>query len=76
MNASFIPFGYGARICLDMAFATMQITSLTACLCISYRIMVDPNSKRLEELMRQAGTQDAIPRGLRREVLGVSHKAL
>ena len=76
MNASFIPFGYGARICLGMAFATMQIKTLIACLCIKYCIKADPTSKTTEDSMRQTGTQDAIPRGLRCDVLLLAYKAV
>lgn len=52
----------------------MQIKMLIAFLCIKFSIKVDANSKTIEESMKQAGTQDAIPRGLRCDVLLIPHK--
>ena len=74
MEISFIPFGYGARICLGKPFATMQIKLLLASFCIKYIIKVDVKSKTTEQTMEQAGTQDAYPRGLRCDVLLTRHE--
>ena len=64
MERSFIPFGYGARLCLGKAFATMEITLLVACLCLRYDIELD-SSTMTPRAMWQTGTMDSVPYGLR-----------
>ena len=68
MERSFIPFGYGARMCLGKAFATMEITLLVASLCLRYDIEVDTNSMT-PEAMWQTGSMDSVPYGLRCDLI-------
>ena len=68
MERSFIPFGYGARMCLGKALATMEIKLLVACLCLRYDIGVDCNSMT-PEAMWQTGTMDSVPHGLKCDLI-------
>lgn len=68
MERSFIPFGYGARMCLGKALATMEIKLLVACLCLRYGIEVDTNSMT-PEAMWQTGTMDSVPHGLKCDLI-------
>lgn len=65
MNESYIPYGYGARICLGKAFVVVQMELVIACLRIEYCIKVDAISRTIEGFMKQAGTLDTVPSGLR-----------
>ncbi|KAI9688298.1 MAG: hypothetical protein M1820_010280 [Bogoriella megaspora] len=69
MEKCFIPFGYGARLCLGKAFATIEVKMLVACLLLQYQICEDEDSATTVESMKQSGTQDALPRGLRCDLL-------
>ncbi|KAI9674923.1 MAG: hypothetical protein M1822_008985 [Bathelium mastoideum] len=69
MEKCFIPFGYGAHLCLGKAFATIEVKMLIACLLLQYQICEDEDSATTVESMRQSGTQDALPRGLRCDLL-------
>lgn len=65
METCYIPFGYGARVCLGKAFATVEVKLLVACLLSRYRISEDESSPTNADSMKQLGTQDALPKGLR-----------
>ncbi|PVI02287.1 cytochrome P450 CYP625A1 [Periconia macrospinosa] len=65
MERFYIPFGYGARVCLGKAFATVEVKLLVACLLLEYKISEDPSSSTDVKSMAQLGTQDALPKGLR-----------
>ncbi|KAF2141289.1 uncharacterized protein K452DRAFT_228746 [Aplosporella prunicola CBS 121167] len=66
-ETGFIPFGYGARVCLGKAYATLEIKLLTAAILLEYTTHID-EAAGTENNMRQAGTQDALPRGLRCDI--------
>lgn len=57
-----IPFGYGGRICLGKALATMEIKLLVAHLYLRYR--TEPTEMTSEASMRQCSTHDAVPHGI------------
>ncbi|KFX99771.1 hypothetical protein O988_03659 [Pseudogymnoascus sp. VKM F-3808] len=61
-EAQLIPFGYGARICLGKALATIQIKLLIAHLYLRYR--TEPTEMTSEASMRQCSTHDAVPHGI------------
>jgi cytochrome P450 len=61
-EAQLIPFGYGGRICLGKALATMQIKLLLAHLYLRYR--TEPTEMTGEASMRQCSTHDAVPHGI------------
>jgi cytochrome P450 len=65
MERFYMPFGYGARVCLGKAFATVEVKLLVACLILHYSISEDPSSSTNIKSMAQLGTQDALPKGLR-----------
>ncbi|KAI9869850.1 MAG: hypothetical protein M1830_005027 [Pleopsidium flavum] len=69
MERSFTPFGYGARSCMGKAFATMEIKLLTSALYLRYGTRVDPDSATTDDSMRQTGTMDSLPRGLRCDLI-------
>lgn len=61
LERSFIPFGYGARLCLGKAFANLQIKMFVAAI-------YSKDNTGLEipgQTMEQWGTQDALPKGLK-----------
>jgi cytochrome P450 len=62
-DAQLIPFGYGARICLGKALATMELKLLMARLYRSYETVMTASSS--PEAMWQSSTHDAVPRGLK-----------
>ncbi|KAH7010510.1 putative cytochrome P450 monooxygenase [Ilyonectria destructans] len=61
LDRSFIPFGYGARLCLGKAFATLQVKMLVAAIFLTYSTRLDDPDR----VMEQWGTQDALPKGLK-----------
>lgn len=61
-EAQLIPFGYGGRICLGKALATMEIKLLVAHLYRRYR--TEPTEMTTEASMRQCSTHDAVPHGI------------
>ncbi|TDZ35589.1 Cytochrome P450 monooxygenase cypX [Colletotrichum spinosum] len=65
MEMFYIPWGYGARVCLGKAFATLEVKLLVAYLLLRYRISEDAASPTNADSMMQLGTQDALPKGLR-----------
>lgn len=65
MEACYMPFGKGTRVCIGRALATVQIKMLVGAFLLRYRLEVDPESKTNEATMRQLSTQDALPWGLR-----------
>lgn len=65
MKLSFMPYGQGARICLGIPFAMVQMKFLMTALLIKYEFGVDKASATNEETMTQLSTQSALPRGLR-----------
>ncbi|KAK1704020.1 uncharacterized protein CLUP02_02304 [Colletotrichum lupini] len=60
LERSFIPFGYGARLCLGKAFATLQVKMLISAVLLTFETALDDPSR----IMEQWGTQDALPKGL------------
>ncbi|KAK2612058.1 hypothetical protein QQS21_001907 [Conoideocrella luteorostrata] len=62
-EAYLIPFGYGARICLGKALATMEIKVLISCLYLRYNTIL--GKSMTSESMRQCSTHDAVPKGLK-----------
>ncbi|KZL86606.1 cytochrome p450 family protein, partial [Colletotrichum incanum] len=65
MEKFYMPFGYGSRVCLGKAFATVEVKLLVACLLLQYNISEDPGSGTNVDSMAQLGTQDALPKGLK-----------
>ncbi|KAK1963869.1 cytochrome P450 family protein [Colletotrichum sublineola] len=69
MQAHYMPFGYGARVCLGKPFATLEVKLLVAFLVLRYSISEKPGGRTDAATMEQLGTQDALPRGLCCDVL-------
>jgi cytochrome P450 len=65
MKAFFMPYGQGARVCLGIPFALVQIKLLVAFLLLEFEFHEDKASATDARSMRQLGTQSALPRGLR-----------
>ncbi|KFG81169.1 Cytochrome P450 family protein [Metarhizium anisopliae] len=68
MESCYMPFGYGARLCLGKAFAVAEIKLLIAGIVTEFRLWDDPQSPTTERSMEQLGTQNAMPRGQRCDV--------
>ncbi|KAJ6439046.1 benzoate 4-monooxygenase cytochrome P450 [Purpureocillium lavendulum] len=62
-DAQLIPFGYGGRICLGKALATMELKLLMARLYRNHETVMTASSNA--ESMRQCSTHDAVPKGLK-----------
>ncbi|EGX94982.1 benzoate 4-monooxygenase cytochrome P450 [Cordyceps militaris CM01] len=69
MENCYIPFGYGARVCLGKAFALAEIKVLLACLLLHFDVYENEQSGTNASTMSQLGTENALPRGLRCDVL-------
>jgi cytochrome P450 len=69
MHAHYIPFGYGARLCLGKPFATLEVKLLVAFLLLRYSICEEAGGRTNVKTMKQLGTQDALPKGLCCDVL-------
>ncbi|KAH7150767.1 putative cytochrome P450 monooxygenase [Fusarium sp. MPI-SDFR-AT-0072] len=61
LERSFVPFGYGARLCLGKAFANLQIKMFVAGIYSIYNTRLEVPG----QVMDQWGTQDALPKGLK-----------
>ncbi|RDW58916.1 uncharacterized protein DSM5745_11122 [Aspergillus mulundensis] len=66
-EAYLIPFGHGARLCLGKALATMEIKMLIAGIYLHYETALADSCT--VESMRQLSTHDAVPSGLRCEIV-------
>ncbi|KAN0069148.1 Cytochrome P450 [Elaphomyces granulatus] len=69
MCRCFAPFGYGSRICIGRFFAELQIKILTTGLCLKYHLRIGHDLIVMEKTMRQTGTMDAVPVGLRCDLI-------
>ncbi|KAH9873315.1 hypothetical protein J1614_005713 [Plenodomus biglobosus] len=65
MKSSFMPYGQGARTCIGVPFAMVQMKHFVAFLILGHEILEDKASATNEASMMQLGTQSALPRGLR-----------
>ncbi|EFY89552.1 Cytochrome P450 family protein [Metarhizium acridum CQMa 102] len=65
MESCYMPFGYGARLCLGKAFAVAEIKLLIAGIVMEFGLWDDPQSPTTDRSMEQLGTQNAMPRGQR-----------
>ncbi|KAF4336955.1 cytochrome P450 monooxygenase monooxygenase [Fusarium beomiforme] len=61
LERSFVPFGYGARLCLGKAFANLQIKMFVAGIYSMYNTRLEVPGQAMD----QWGTQDALPKGLK-----------
>ncbi|KAK2608933.1 hypothetical protein QQS21_002509 [Conoideocrella luteorostrata] len=68
MESCYMPFGYGARLCLGKAFAIAEIKLLIAGIVMKYGLCDDPQSATTNRSMEQLGTQNAMPRGQRCDI--------
>lgn len=68
MESCYMPFGYGARLCLGKAFALAEIKIMMACLLLRFQLSEDAQSLTNAQTMTQLGTQNALPRGLRCDI--------
>ncbi|KAI1965949.1 hypothetical protein LOZ58_000850 [Ophidiomyces ophidiicola] len=70
MENSFIPFGYGARICLGKALGIMELKMLAAFLLLRYEIETTPEmGDGKSGPMWQCGSIEAVPIGLKGEMI-------
>ena len=69
MQSCYIPFGYGARLCLGKPFAQASIKHFVAGILMQFEVCIDPRSGTTSRTMVQLGTQNALPRGRRCELL-------
>ncbi|EEP79350.1 predicted protein [Uncinocarpus reesii 1704] len=70
MENSFIPFGYGARICLGKALGIMELKMLAAFLLLRYEIATTPEmGDGKSGPMWQCGSIEAVPIGLKGEMI-------
>lgn len=65
MKGFYMPFGQGARVCLGIPFALVQMKLLIAFLLLEFDFHEDKASATDVWSMRQLGTQSALPQGLR-----------
>ncbi|KAH8426526.1 uncharacterized protein LDX57_004261 [Aspergillus melleus] len=65
LNASVIPFGYGARVCPGKVMANMEIKLLLAAMFLRYEIV--PAGVHTGVSMRQAAARDGVRSGLKGE---------
>lgn len=68
MESCYMPFGYGARLCLGKAFAVAEIKLLIAGIVMEFGLSDDPQSATTGWTMQQLGTQNAMPRGRRCDI--------
>lgn len=68
MESCYMPFGYGARLCLGKAFAVAEIKLLIAGIVREFGLCEDPHSATTRASMEQLGTQNAVPRGRRCDI--------
>lgn len=62
-DAYLIPFGYGGRICLGKALATLELKTLIATLYLKLESVGTTSTNAVS--MKQSSTHDAVPRALR-----------
>ncbi|KAF2830132.1 cytochrome P450 family protein [Ophiobolus disseminans] len=69
MQSCHIPFGYGARLCLGKPFAQASIKHFVVGILMQYEVGVDSCSGTTSWSMAQLGTQNALPRDQRCNLL-------